>query len=221
MRRLLHALRYVLALPSCAAGAVPAWVVLSWLWPDETDGIALTSGRWHLLPFLPFWALLTTALYLLTVVCLIGSDHPSSVSAGNGARRSDTRPGLGQGGPAMRYTVTVFANAGRGRFFGLEPDDRIAEVDTFTIEANEPQWAAEGMFHVGQKDEPSGARIYDADGKPYPRDVYSVSTGDLVKVVDPDGGMTFWACESIGWREIPEPTNPIVPLVGSGVTSRA
>lgn len=120
----------------------------------------------------------------------------------------------------QQYTTTVYKNCGPGRFRGLQHDDPIAEVDTsFTIRALDSAGAAEETYVVGQKEIRA-----DATGKRFPFDVYSVSTGDLVKVVGSEG-MTFWAVERFGCREIVEPTNPIVPLVGNdmattrGVTS--
>lgn len=115
----------------------------------------------------------------------------------------------------MRYQVTVYVNVDRECFFGYKPKHPIAEVDTFTFDTDgSPESAAEGMFHVGNKMGP------DANGKMYPHDVRSVSVGDLLKIVDSDGRQKFLAVASVGWTEVPEPTNPIVALEGTWATSR-
>jgi hypothetical protein len=111
------------------------------------------------------------------------------------------------------YTVTVYVNVDEHNFFGYKPRHPIAEVDTFTIEAEDAEWAANGMWPVGNKMRP------DSLGKSYPRDVRSLSVGDLLKVSVP-GGKHFFAIESVGFTEIPEPANPIVALVGTRATSR-
>jgi hypothetical protein len=112
------------------------------------------------------------------------------------------------------YEVTVYVNVGEHNFDGYTPKAPIAEVDTFTIEAEDAEWAANGMWPVGNKMQP------DAQGKSYPRDVRSLSVGDLLKV-SVAGGKHFFAIESVGFTEIPEPANPIVALAGTRATSRA
>jgi hypothetical protein len=113
-----------------------------------------------------------------------------------------------------RYTVTAYVNVDAANFLGYQPHHPIAEVDTFTVQAASPEGAAEAMFAVGNKEVGP-----DAEGKAYPHDVRSISVGDLLKVAD-GSALWFFAVASVGWTEIPEPTNPIVPLVGTRHTSR-
>jgi hypothetical protein len=112
------------------------------------------------------------------------------------------------------YTVTVYVNVGDDNFFGYKPRDPIAKVDTFTIEAEDAEWAANGMWPVGNKMQP------DSLGKSYPADVRSLSVGDLLSVSSYGQQHHFYAVASVGFTEIPEPTNPIVALAGAKATSR-
>jgi hypothetical protein len=121
------------------------------------------------------------------------------------------------------YTVTVYVNVDDDNFFGYKPRHPIAKVDTFTIEAANPALAAESMFAVGNKEVGP-----DSAGKNYPRDVRSISVGDVIKLRGPlypdnaDSPIATWfyAVASVGWTEIPEPANPIVALEGTRATSR-
>jgi hypothetical protein len=121
----------------------------------------------------------------------------------------------------MEFKVTAYVNVGDGNFFGLQPSHPIAEVGSFAVKAIDPMHAAEGMFVIGNR---MGC---DLRGETWPSDVRSVSVGDLLKVVTPTcfehprGKITFYTCASVGWQEIPEPTNPIVPLAGTKATSRS
>lgn len=121
----------------------------------------------------------------------------------------------------MEYQVTAYVNVWerdreslRGRFERLAPTDPIAEVGTYSIKGVSPLHAAEGMFTVGNR---MGCDIH---GAQWPSDVRSLSVGDLIRVVDADRAVTILACASMGWDEIPEPANPIVPLPGTNATSR-
>ena len=58
-----------------------------------------------------------------------------------------------------RYPATVYLDVDT-HFMGYDPAHRLAEVDTFTVEAEHPHDAAEEMFRIGQK----GSR-----GPPLPR----------------------------------------------------
>jgi hypothetical protein len=118
-----------------------------------------------------------------------------------------------------RFQVTVYVNVSDdGMFFleGLRPRDPIAEVGTWEVYDDTPEAAAGTMWVVGNKEEESIGWLE----RRYPRDVRSVSVGDMFKIVDDDGKQTFLAVESIGWREVIEPTNPVVPIEGTHATSR-
>jgi hypothetical protein len=120
--------------------------------------------------------------------------------------------------PMSAYDITVYLNvAADGLFFlfGLAPTHPVATDPDLrlTITAADPAAAAERAFTIGNR--------MDADdrGHRWPADVRSVSVGDLLKVAHPTG-MTFYAVASVGLDEVPEPTNPRVPLAGSPATSR-
>jgi hypothetical protein len=120
---------------------------------------------------------------------------------------------------STRYAVTIFVNVDTTGYhwFGLAPSHPLAEVATFAVDASDALAAAEASFAIGNK------MSDDAEGKSYPLDVRSLSVGDLVRVLaaplDPPScfrpTVAFFACESRGWRELPEPANPIVELAGS------
>ena len=116
-----------------------------------------------------------------------------------------------------RYRVTIYVNVGEDNFFGYTARAPLAKVDTFVVEASDPAAAAEAAYSVGNKE--AGP---DASGKDYPRDVRSVSVGDLLAIhpTDTDEGKFFLAVASVGFTDVPEPTNPIVALAGSTATSR-
>lgn len=99
-------------------------------------------------------------------------------------------------------------------FNKLQPRDRIAYVGLFHFLADDALEAAERMFEIGN----TGAT--DTELHEWPSDVRSMSVGDLVCVTDEVGRKTFLACESLGWRDIVEPSNRIVPLAGTIATSR-
>jgi hypothetical protein len=111
------------------------------------------------------------------------------------------------------FTALVYVNVGEDNFAGYKPRDPIAEVDTFAVRADDPLTAADGAWVIGNK------MSNDADGKSYPLDVRSVSVGDLLMVSD-GTRKWFYSVDSFGFTEIPEPTNPIVPLAGTAATSR-
>lgn len=112
------------------------------------------------------------------------------------------------------YEVSVYVNVDDDfHFMELRPTDTIALVASFTIKADDPEGAANRIWPVGNKIRP------DDENKSYPLDVRSLSVGDLIDVRD-GRETTFFAVASFGWTEIPEPTNPIVPLAGTRATSR-
>ncbi len=112
------------------------------------------------------------------------------------------------------YTVTVYVNVDPDfHFQELRPTDQIALVGEFTVLAADPQGAANAMWPVGNKME------RDSKGNDYPRDVRSLSVGDLLSIRD-GREQTHYAVASFGWTVIPEPANPIVALAGTGATSR-
>lgn len=114
------------------------------------------------------------------------------------------------------YRVTIYVNVDpeHTNFFGYQPTHPVAKVGTFTVHANDPHGAAEAAWIVGNKE--AGP---DALGQDYPLDVRSVSVGDMVETDGPDG-KHYFSCASVGWDEIPEPANRIVPLEGTWATSR-
>lgn len=120
----------------------------------------------------------------------------------------------------MQFTVTAYVNVDECNFFGYKPEHPIAEVDSFQIKAIHVEHAAEGMFVVGNR---MGCDIH---GKEWPADVRSLSVGDVLKIVTPPchehprGATAIYACASVGWKEIPEPPNPIVAIEGTAATSR-
>lgn len=117
-----------------------------------------------------------------------------------------------------KYTVVAYVNVDENYHFqSLKPTDKIARVDEFLIEAPDIEWAAHKMYDVGNKEVGP-----DANGKPYPPDVRSLSVGDLMGVRPVTGNerMTFFAVESAGFLAIPEPINRIVELEGTDATSR-
>lgn len=117
-----------------------------------------------------------------------------------------------------RYRVTIYVNVGEDNFFGYTARAPLAKVDTFIVEASDPAAAAEAAYSVGNKE--AGP---DAVGKEYPRDVRSVSVGDLLAIhprAEGDAGKFFLAVASVGFTDVPEPANPIVALAGSSATSR-
>jgi hypothetical protein len=96
-----------------------------------------------------------------------------------------------------------------------------AEVGTFAVEvpldsAKPFLAAAEAAFVLGQK---MGT---DEKGRDYPRDVRSVSKGDVVRVTRQDEYLGHFAVESFGFQQIPHPTRrQFVPLAGQSLhTSR-
>jgi hypothetical protein len=77
------------------------------------------------------------------------------------------------------------------------------------------------VHHVAEYAWSVGNKVCADDfGKAYPIDVRSLSVGDMVKIVDEDGNQTFLAVDNVGWRDLIEPTNPIVPIEGTRATSR-
>ena len=115
------------------------------------------------------------------------------------------------------YRVTAYVNVGEDNFLGYTARAPLAEVDTFVVEAADVNFAANAMWAIGNKEEGP-----DAEGKEYPRDVRSLSVGDLLAIhpTDTDQGKYFLAVASVGFTDVPEPANPIVALAGSKATSR-
>jgi hypothetical protein len=115
------------------------------------------------------------------------------------------------------YTVTAYVNVAEDHHFcELQAGQPVAEVGRFAVEADTPQRAADVMWPIGNKMKPddSEARLF------WPRDVRSLSVGDLLKVVDPGGDEHFLAVAPTGWTDLPEPANPVVELAGTRATSR-
>lgn len=116
------------------------------------------------------------------------------------------------------YQVTAYVNVDPDNFFGWKPRHAIAKVDVFVIKASTPSQVREEMFSIGNR---MGCDIH---GKTWPSDVRSLSVGDLIEVRSPQGRtpstVEYLSCDSVGWTDIPEPTNPIVALAGTAATSR-
>lgn len=118
------------------------------------------------------------------------------------------------------FTATVYVNVGEDNFFGYTPTSPLAEVDyPLTVHAETPLSAAEAVFAIANRMATTpahpGGRL-----QVWPSDVRSLSVGDLVRLRAGDGTLTFFSVDSFGWTEVPEPTNPIVPLAGTYATSR-
>lgn len=120
----------------------------------------------------------------------------------------------------MQFNVTAYVNVHPDNFFGFKPDHPIALVGAFTVKADDTLGAAREMWVIGNR---MGC---DLSGNTWPTDVRSMSVGDFIKVITPpcndhpSGAVNFYACASIGWDELLEPTNPIVSIEGTRATSR-
>ena len=120
------------------------------------------------------------------------------------------------------FIARILVNVGAHNFDGYTPAAPLAEVTDHTgtpidfhVDATDPILAAEAAFVIGNKMGP------DVRGVEYPRDVRSLSVGDLVTLRNVDTGeLTILACAGLGWKPLIEPTNPIVPLAGTRATSR-
>lgn len=112
-----------------------------------------------------------------------------------------------------RFTITAYVNVSDDSFLGWKPSHPVALVDRFQVEAADVHQAAEAMFTIGNRMD------VDQDSRKWPSDVRSLSVGDLVEVRI-ERSSTFLACESVGWTDIYEPTNPVVPIEGTRATSR-
>jgi hypothetical protein len=117
--------------------------------------------------------------------------------------------------------VTIYVKVGGELFGSYGQGDDLAEVGTFAVEvpldsAKPFLAAAEAAFVLGQK---MGT---DAKGRDYPRDVRSVSKGDVIRVTRQDEYLGHFAVESFGFQQIPHPTRrQFVPLAGQSLhTSR-
>jgi hypothetical protein len=111
-------------------------------------------------------------------------------------------------------------------FDGYRPGHELAEACTadgrevvFTVRADSPERAADMAFTLGngQPLTGSGAAV-DETGAAWPADVRSVSVGDVVRVLGPDG-TSYLAVERSGFRAVTAP-DALVPLAGSVATSR-
>lgn len=115
------------------------------------------------------------------------------------------------------YTVTVFLNVSDGNFFGYKPEHTLADAGVeLEVAGSTPEAAAGVAFEIGNR---VGS---DLNLTTWPSDIRSVSVGDLVRVKETFGAgrLTFFSVDSFGWTEVPEPTNPRRPLVGTRATSR-
>jgi hypothetical protein len=116
---------------------------------------------------------------------------------------------------AQSYTITAYVNVGDDNFRGYTPRAPIAKVGDFVLEdCASAEDAARQFWAIGQKEG------RDAAGRRWPHDVRSLSVGDLLALTSAQRDMRFLAIASVGWSDVPEPTNPIVELAGSAATSR-
>lgn len=115
----------------------------------------------------------------------------------------------------LSYIITAYVNVGDDNFRGYTPRAPIAKVGDFVFEdCASAEDAARQFWAIGQKEGRDDA------GRAWPHDVRSLSVGDLLALTTSQRGMRFLAIASVGWSDIPEPTNPIVELAGSAATSR-
>ena len=120
----------------------------------------------------------------------------------------------------MRYTVQVYVNVREdGTFFlaGYRAGDPLATAPDLKLRVEADDWhrACEVAWRVGNRE---GA---DAEGTTWPRDVRSVSMGD-VALVAADGAnavVRYASAAMVGWQQIAAPTH-FVPLAGTPATSR-
>lgn len=119
---------------------------------------------------------------------------------------------------AQRFTVSAWLNTTRDGVFdgyaGSHPLATAADL-TFVLEAATPELAADLAWAVGQRIMP------DAAGASWPADVRQLCVGDLLVVAGDGTSRVCVAVDRIGFRNVPEPCNPRVPLAGQGrLTSR-
>ncbi|MFE4304800.1 hypothetical protein ACFRR6_01785 [Streptomyces sp. NPDC056891] len=127
-------------------------------------------------------------------------------------------------GAPGRFTVTAYVNVGAFPFYGYTSGDLVAEV---TATDNTPlrlafagdsyadaHEAADAAFVVGNRE----AR--DDQGQSWPKDVRSLSVGDIVKVTDPNGTTIHLSVDSAGFSKIERPLNR-TGLIGTSASSRA
>lgn len=122
----------------------------------------------------------------------------------------------------IRYEVRALVNVGDGNFFGYQPLHPMAEVTSidgevleFEVDAVDPLHAAAWMWVIGNK------QGTDNNGREWPLDIRSLSVGDMVTVRDSLTRIqTTLTVEPIGFGELSEPANPIVPIEETRHTSR-
>ncbi|MGW6202108.1 hypothetical protein ACWF9B_00410 [Streptomyces sp. NPDC055089] len=122
------------------------------------------------------------------------------------------------------YTATVYLNTAHDTFFGYQPHHPLAEatrtdgsplrlVFHTSPRIRDSEDAADAAYTVGNDQRP------DDNGQTWPRDVRSVSTGDVIKVTGPDHWIVHLSVEPTGFSAVPEPTT-LVDLAGTRATSR-
>lgn len=127
------------------------------------------------------------------------------------------------------YRIAALVNVGPNRFQQHAPDDALAVVTArpgsrapllFCVVGAQVHDALERVWDIGNR------MAVDSQGNRWPRDVRSLSVGDVLAVVTttaPDTAAqgTFHAVDSLGYRAItPIPRDRIVALDGTDATSR-
>ena len=97
--------------------------------------------------------------------------------------------------------IKTYLNEGPGMFWKYQPGDKLVagpdldltgRIDVAGLTGQQVEEAiAEAVFAIGNR---MGT---DVNGKAWPRNVRSISVGDVVVI-----GESAWACESIGFKQI-------------------
>ena len=93
----------------------------------------------------------------------------------------------------VNYEVAVLLNEGEGRFWNYEPaHDRLVLGPTFRVEAPNIDAALGRAWEIGNKTD-----------RTYPRDVRSVSVGDVLFVADANTHVgAFFAVAGVGFDDV-------------------
>ncbi|MCX4826951.1 hypothetical protein OG883_45780 [Streptomyces sp. NBC_01142] len=122
------------------------------------------------------------------------------------------------------YTATVYMNTvshGRSSYQHHHPLAEATRPDNsplhLVFHASERirthEDAADAAYTVGNDQGP------DDNGQTWPRDVRSVSTGDVIKVTGPDHWILHLSVDPTGFSAVPEPTT-LVDLAGTRAAHR-
>lgn len=120
------------------------------------------------------------------------------------------------------YKIQAFVNVDPEYHFNpYREGQRLAPVEnaageqvTFVIEEGDTSYALEAMYAVGNK------QRLDAAGQLWPPDIRSLSTGDVLHIVE-GPGREWCSVASFGFDDETEPdASDLVSLTGSWATSR-